>query len=101
MSEKFSVKRLLKSPLDPMYWVTVLSLVIPYIVIGLLALGVYNKFFKRNDSQKVIAKEGSTVNLYQDRKRFMIPFIEGFSEIGDNGSSGFDFGARAGLRIEF
>ena len=99
--EKFSLKKLAVSPLKPMWWVKSGSLGIPWIIVAFILFTFYIAYFKKKpDTNRVIAKEGSTVNIISDRKRLFIPFIEGYTE-KDSSTDFFNFGMRAGLRFEF
>lgn len=60
---------------------------------------VYRAYFKPLPTQNIKAEKGSNVNIYNQPKKFLIPWIEGY--IGQASRGDMETGIRAGIRIEF
>lgn len=101
MSEPFDIMKLLKAPLTGMYWVKVLAIGLGLAAVIAAGYGVYNLIFKKEPTQTIVAKRGSTVTVNQinSAKRWIIPFVEGWGGVRDDNN--FEAGIRVGGRIEF
>lgn len=98
--EKFDIKKFLKAPLQPVYWAKTTSYGSGLLVVALIALTVYRAYIKKPpDTNKIVAKQGSVVNIIEKSKRMFIPFVEGYIDQPSN--EHFNTGIRAGLRFEF
>ena len=67
---------------------------IPFVIAGLI---LYRAFFMKTTVVKV--GKGGTAIINQVKKRFFIPFIEGYA--GQENDRDMHTGIRAGLRFEF
>lgn len=101
VDEKFSLKKFFSAPANPLYYAKVASLWGGPVLLLLIGYTCYRAYFKRIDTNKVIAQEGSIVNIVGDRKKTFIPFVEGFVEKNANTDQEFNTGIRAGLRFEW
>lgn len=102
MSEPFSMKKLLSSPLSGMYWVKTVMFTLGAIVIFFVVYGVWKAYFKKPDSTQTIrAEKGSSVTVVQnnERKKTLIPFCE--VGIEQPQSEKLATYIRAGLRFEW
>lgn len=99
MAEQFSIKK--AADFTPTAVAKSSSLVfkglIPFILLGFLVWAVWAAFNK--PSQNITAQKGANVAIYNQPKRFFIPFIEGGIEQRSN--SDLATYIRAGLRVEF
>lgn len=100
--EGFNIKKLLVSPLTQMYWVKVIMMTLGASTLLFIGYAVYKAYVKKPDSsQSIVAKKGSvvTVNQINDRKKTLIPFVEGYIDQPSDGN--FRTGIRAGIRFEW
>ena len=74
-------------------WRLILTLAILFFV-GIM---IYRAFFMKNTTVNV--GKGGTANIYQARKRFFIPFVEG--SVGQSNRYKMETAIRAGIRCEF
>lgn len=102
MSEAFDIKKLLKSPLTGLYWTKTIMFGLGITVLLFVGYAVYKAYVKKPESTQTIrAEEGSNVTVIQnnERRKSLIPFVEGFVE--QKAHSEFNTGIRAGLRFEW
>ena len=74
-------------------WRLILTLAVLFFV-GII---IYRAFFMKNTTVNV--GKGGTANIYQARKRFFIPFIEG--SVGQSNRYKMETAIKGGLRFEF
>lgn len=101
--ERFDIKKLLKSPFTGLYWTKTVMLGLGILALIFIGYGVYKAYFKKPEpTQAIHAEAGSNVKViqYNERKKTLIPFIEGFVEQKSDGSR-WNTGMRAGLRFEW
>lgn len=105
MSEQFDLKKMLKSPVTPVFWSKVVMFGMGAALLFFIGYAVYRQYIKKPEpttTNSVKAESGSTViqNYYYARKKTFIPFIEGSTGLTSK-ADGPDFEIRAGLRFEF
>ncbi|MFA5217174.1 hypothetical protein [Sulfuricurvum sp.] len=101
MSEKFSIAKFFKSFFEILPWIKTTRHLIGIAIILVICLGVYQKFFKKNNVQQTTIKGNvDKLTIIQKPSRFFIPFAEGTVGQDSNGG-GFDASIRAGVRVEF
>lgn len=102
MSEEFDIKKLLMSPFSGIYWTKTVMFILGACVIFVVGYAVYKAYIKKPDSTQTIrAGKGSSVTVIQnnDRKKSLIPFVEGGVEQPSEGK--FKTFIRTGLRFEW
>ena len=99
--ERFSIKKLALSPFNPLYWIKTSSLGAGLLIIALIGFTVYRAYISPRGTQKIVAGKGSNVTVIQDnqRKRFLIPFVEVFVE--QSRVNDLNTGIRGGVKFEF
>ena len=104
--EPISLMKMIKGPFTGVYWIKSLMLGLGIFVILIIGYAVYKAYFKRpapSQTQQINAQDGSQVKVenhyYNDRKKTLIPFVEG--TYGKGSQVGADFGIRAGVRFEW
>lgn len=104
-SEQFDLLKLLKSPFTGLYWVKSVMLGLGIYVLIIVGFAVWKAFFKKPDptnTQNIEAQAGSNVSVTHiyERKKTLIPFVEGFAEQKSDGEK-LNTGIRGGVRFEW
>ena len=98
--EKFSLSKFLSSFFQWLPWVKTFRYAIGIALIFGVILFVYLKFFAKSQTMKTIfTGHVETVNVIQNKKKALIPFIEPYIDQSSNRKLGT--GIRAGIRWEF
>ena len=98
--EKFSLSKYVMSFFQWMPWVKTLRHLTGIIIIVVIVGFIYMKFFKKDSQETTIHGDVENVNIIQARKRFFIPFVEGFMGV-ETQHDEVNAGIRGGLRFEF
>jgi hypothetical protein len=69
-------------------------------VLFLLILGIKSIFSKTQTQKTQIGQVSGDVNIIQKPSRFLIPFVEAYI-MREKEDSGFGYGLKAGVRLEF
>jgi len=96
--EKVDIKKFAQGFIQPVEWWKAASIGIKIAVVLLAAFIIWKVFFQKNTTVNV--GKGGTAIINQTPKRFLIPFVEVYTEH----RSGYDdlgYGIRGGLRFEF
>ena len=99
-TEKFDIKKFIGSFAQWLPWVKTFRYAIGIALIFGVILTVYFKFFAKSQTMKtVFTGQVGTVNVIQNKKKALIPFIEPY--IDQSRDRKFNTGIRAGIRWEF
>ena len=101
MAEPFDIKKFFD--LSPTALGKSISIGWKLLLVLLVIFTIYRAWIipKQKQTQQITVESGgqATIIQKQDRKRFLIPFVEGFVEQSRNNQ--MNTGIRAGLRFEF
>ena len=98
MPEPFSIKKFFD--FSPLAMSKSVGIGIKLVAILIVVYTVYRAWFAPKQTQQIVVKKGGVATIIQktERRRTLIPFIEGFVEQSRNDK--MNTGIRAGLRIE-
>jgi len=97
--EKITASKLVKGAVKPKTGIKAFVFGLWIFVFVATGFTVYRAYFRPLPTQNIKAEKGSNVNIYNQPKKFFIPFIEGGVEQRSNADMGTYI--RAGIRIEF
>ena len=90
------------------FWINRIKHYMTYVLITFVILitlfsvvKLYRFFFPKQGQKPTIGTNEGVVNIYNERKRFLIPFIEAFGGISSDDERRAEVGGRAGVRMEF
>lgn len=103
-SEKFDIKKMVSAPLTGIFWAKVVMFSLGAVLLFLLGYAVYKAYIKKPQAEvknEIKVESGSSLHIDQriDRKKVLIPFVEGYVE--QRTSENFQTGLRAGVRFEW
>lgn len=99
--ESFSWRKFFGSFVELLPWIKSTAIFMKIAIIVFAGFMVYKTFFIPNKKQtnNIVAHSGSVINIKEDSKKALTPFVEGygFTESGDRTG----VGVKGGIRLEF